>query len=124
MVLLVAASSLLAVSCGSKKEPVFDSELIVGKWVSGTEFYRYDDDGRGVTWDTSDDVQEEEAQPFTWSYNPNSNHLTLIHEMEMGGVVPKTYIIMQLNDNILQYKDLTEHPKTYTYFRVIENEKW
>lgn len=101
--LSVVAASLF-VSCGAKPK-YFDIDLIVGKWVSGTEYYRYDSDGTGITWDTSDDVSEEEGQLYKWEYNSDDNSLTLMHQMEMGGVIPKYYTLQKLTDNELVYKD-------------------
>ena len=111
---LFVSSATIFVSC--KPEPSFDGDLLIGKWVSGTEYYRYDNDGTGATWDTSDDVSESEAQPFTWEFDPNTNDLTLIHQMEMGGQIPKSYTVTALNDSILKYKD--RYSQTFTYNRV------
>ena len=110
----MAASSMLMSACHDKEH--FDIELIVGKWGAGTEYYRYDNDGNGATWDVADDVNEEEAQPFKWEFDSESNHLTLIHQMEMGGVIPKTYTLKILDDNTLSYKD--KYDSTYVYKRV------
>ena len=113
--LILAAATLALNSCG--KDPLsFDSSLLVGKWVAGTEYYRYDADGNGATWDVADDVHEEEAQPFTWEYNDENIRLTLIHQMEMGGVVPKSYTILALDATTLQYKD--GYDRIYTFSHV------
>ncbi|MBO4307036.1 MAG: hypothetical protein J5848_01850 [Bacteroidales bacterium] len=97
-------------------DPTFDPALLIGKWVSGTEYYRYDADGTGATWDTSDDVSEEEAQPYTWQFNEETNRLTVLHQMEMGGVIPKSYTVTNLTENLLQYKD--QYNQSFTYNRV------
>jgi len=101
-------------SCNGEEEVSFDISLIVGKWVSGTEYYRYDSDGTGVTWDTADDVTEEEAQPYTWEYDGETNKLTLIHQMEMGGVVPKYYTLVTLNSTTLAYRDQYSNTSSFT----------
>lgn len=120
--------ALVAVGCmmltGCKDDPVFDGDLIVGKWVAevngsaGTEYYRYDADGTGVTWDTGDDVHEEEGQPYTWSFDQSTSRLTLIHQMEMGGVVPKSYTVTVLDEQRLEYKDNSS--QKFAYIRVSE----
>lgn len=112
---VLAAGVFMMTSCREKKH--FDIELIVGKWVAGTEYYRYDNDGKGATWDVADDVNEDEAQPFEWEFDEESNHLTLIHQMEMGGVIPKSYTLKTLDDKVLAYTD--KYDSTYTYKRVI-----
>ncbi|MCR4827870.1 MAG: lipocalin family protein [Bacteroidales bacterium] len=111
----LSAMTLMLSGCLEKPEPV-DISLLPGKWVRGTEYYRYDRNGDGATWDTSDDVDESEAQPFTWEYNETNNTLTLVHQMEMGGVVPKSYTVTSLTEDELEYKD--RFGVHYTFKRV------
>ena len=82
---------------------VFDKSLLTGVWVSGTEYYRYDSDGNGVTWDTSDNVTEATGQKFTWTLI--NSELTQNHILEIGGTVPKTYTLTELTTTTLKYKD-------------------
>ena len=104
---------LTVILCFTACTPVeYDESLLYGKWVSGTEYYRYDFGGTGATWDTSDDVSEEEAQEFTWTLN--GTELTHIHIMEMGGSVPKTYTVTGLTSTTLQYKDYIDKKFSYT----------
>jgi hypothetical protein len=100
--IMYAVVSILAISC--ETEPVtFDESLLFGKWQSGTLFYKYLDDGTGGTWDTADDVTEEEAQDFTWTLV--NAELTHIHILEIGGSVPKVYTVTELTANSLKYHD-------------------
>ena len=112
----MAAGSILMTSCHEKEH--FDIELIIGKWVAGTEYWRYDNDGTGATWDKADDVNEDEAQAFKWEFDPESNHLTLIHWMEMSQewTIPQMFTLKVLDDNTLSYKD--RYDSTYTFTRV------
>lgn len=119
MTLLLPAVLFLMVACKKEKEnPSFDSNLLLGKWVSGSEFYRYDSDSTGVYWDTADDVHEEEAQPFKWSYDDEDNSLTHIHWMEMtqDWTVPRVYTVVTLNDSCLVYKD--KSGKSYSFTKI------
>jgi hypothetical protein len=98
---------------------MFDQSLLIGKWVStvapGTEYYRYDIGGTGVTWDTSDNVTEAEGQPYTWTL-VNAD-LTLIHIMVTGGNgVPKIYTVTELTSSTLKYKD--NFNIAYSYSKV------
>ena len=86
-----------------EKDDDFDEYLLYGKWVSGTLYYKYLPNHTGATWDTSDDVTEEEAQPFEWQLV--KSELRQIHIMEMGGRIPKYYTITKLTNNTLIYKD-------------------
>lgn len=99
----VLAVPVLCHSCGSEDGAVFDETLLYGRWKSGTEYYRYASDHTGSTWNTADNVQEDEAQPFTWQLSGST--LTLNHIQEMGGMIPKSYTITQLTSSTLKYKD-------------------
>lgn len=119
-------ATVLFVAC--KPDTItYDAEDLVGKWVSGTEYYRYDasmsnytlsNDSivqvNGATWDTGDDVQESEAQPYIWSLD--GNQLTLIHIGYMGSRIPKVYTITGLTSNTLSYKD--NYSQTFTFTRI------
>ena len=114
--LLFSAMCLLLSSC---VDDVFmDPTLLIGKWESDGEFYRYDSDGTGVTWDTKDDVYEDEAQPFKWEFNQLDRSLTHIHWMEMtqDWTVPRVYTVTMLNDSVLKYDD--RFGKSYSFTRV------
>ena len=94
--------SLLAVSCEPEEES-FDDSLLIGKWQSGTLYYKYLDNGSGTTWDTGDDVTEAEAQAFTWTLVKST--LTHIHNLEIGGTAPKIYTVTELTSTSLKYHD-------------------
>jgi hypothetical protein len=94
--------SFLAVSC-EPTEDSFDESLLIGKWQSGTLFYKYLANGTGGTWDTSEDVTEAEAQAFTWTLV--KSELTHIYVMEIGGSVPKIYTVTELTETSLKYHD-------------------
>ena len=86
------------------EDETFDSDMLIGLWQSGSVFYRYNEDGSGVTWDTSDDVMEEEGSKFTWEIN--KRRIIHYHQMEISsGIIPKTYTITKLDLLNLEYKD-------------------
>ena len=95
--------SILAVSCEPIEEEFFEETFLIGKWQSGTLFYKYLDGGTGATWDTADDVTEEEAQEYTWTLV--NAELTHIHILEIGGSVPKVYTLTELTATSLKYHD-------------------
>ncbi|MDD3280896.1 MAG: hypothetical protein PHC83_04920 [Bacteroidales bacterium] len=92
----------------------FDKTLLPGKWQQGTLYERYYSNGDGITWDTSDDVTEEEALPFTWTLEEDD--LIQIHILEMGGKVPKYYTVTALTTTNLTYHD--DYGKSYSFTRV------
>jgi hypothetical protein len=110
---IVCVLSLLY-SC--KKDPVFDKNLLPGKWCQGTEFFRYMSDGNGYTWDEGDDVKEDEAQPFTWTLE--KANLIQTHIGAMGQVIPKSYTVTELTSSSLKYKD--DYGKSYSFQRMGE----
>ncbi len=111
--LLLLFSVLLILFNSCKPEPDFDETMLLGTWSRtspfatetkpGDEFYRYDVAGTGATWDTADDVQEEEAQPFNWSLT--QDQLRHDHQISMGGVTTKVYTVTTLTTNTLIYED-------------------
>lgn len=110
--LLFAFVALFFSAC-SQKDNEYDRALLVGKWQENTLFEVYAADGTGYTWDTKDDVTEEEAQPFTWTLE-DGDQLVQIHITTMGANVPKTYTITNLDDNTLQYEDYTGKVHKFT----------
>ncbi len=102
--LLLTALCLAGTSCIFEEES-FDVNLLVGKWVCHqTEYWRYFSDGTGYTWDVADDVQESEAQTFTWSLE--INQLTQMHRMEIAEIdIVKTYTVLQLDEDVMVYED-------------------
>jgi hypothetical protein len=123
--IFIAIAILLAITINSCIDPVtFDTALLIGKWSRpspfattenpGDEYYRYDEDGGGATWDTADDVTEAEAQLYTWSVT--GSKLTQVHVIEMGGTVTKIYTLTSLTATTLVYKD--DFGKTFTFSKV------
>jgi hypothetical protein len=102
---VLTAIILVAVSC-SKLGLSFDKALLTGKWKSGTLYYKYAADGTGGSWDTFDNVTEDEAQAFTWTLV--GDLLTHINVVQIGGSVPKIYTITELTATSLKYKDQYE----------------
>lgn len=122
---LIALAILLIFSVNSCIDPLtFDSALLIGKWSRpspfatvenpGDEYYRYDEDSGGATWDTADDVTEAEAQLYTWDVT--GSKLTQVHVIEMGGTVTKIYTLTALTASTLSYKD--DFGKTFTFTKI------
>ena len=111
---LILITSFATTSCVDVGAESFDETLLYGKWQSGTLYYTYVSDGSGKTWDTADDVTEEEAQSFTWTLE--ASELTHIYVLEIGGTVPKVYTVTQLTSTQLTYED--DFGTSYTFTRV------
>ena len=78
--------------------------MLPGLWQKDTHvYYRFNDDGTGYTWDTDDDLTENEASPFHWKISNGS--LMLTHQLRMTGFIPRMYHIDAINDGSLQFHD-------------------
>ena len=110
-------SLLIVLGMSSCVDPMnsegFDINLLYGKWQEGSVYERYDETGLGATWDTDDDIGEEEAQLFKWTLEGS----TLIHE-HIGTfvTVPKVYTIQTLNTTQLVYGD--DYGETHYFTKV------
>ncbi len=103
--LMFVATVATLTSCSDPLADVadFNESDLVGKWQSHTLYEAYKADGTGYTWDTSDDVTEEEAQRFTWTLT--EDNLVQIHKMEVGGDIPMSYTITELTKSSMVYED-------------------
>ena len=112
-IIAVTAIIVSMSSCSPDKDVEFDKTFLYGKWQEANtkNFEVYNEDGTGYTWDEADDVTEAEAQHFTWTLE--AEILTHIHIMEMGGNVPKKYIVTKLTPTELTYED--DFGKAHTF---------
>ncbi len=112
--LLVAAFivTLFTVSCSKKKDDNTASsktysELIVGRWktADGGHYEVYEANGTGHMWNPADDVQEDEADTFTWSFDSNNKLTQIITYQSGAGVIPQYCNILILNETTLKYNN-------------------
>ena len=106
--LLLAFMPLLLVSCTEEVKPVeVNDSLLIGKWQKETnmqEYWRYDADSTGETWDESEDVQEGEGIKFNWS--TEEDQLRLDFYGEMGQHVYYDYTVVTQTESRLEWKDI------------------
>ena len=106
--LLLAFVPMLLVSCTEEVKPVeVDDSLLIGKWQKETnmqEYWRYDADSTGETWDESEDVQEGEGIKFNWS--TEEDQLRLDFYGEMGQHVYYDYTVVTQTESRLEWKDI------------------
>ena len=97
------------------EDVTYDTDLLIGRWKSGTLYYRFNEDGTALTWDTADDVTEEEASSLTWTLA--RSRFTHIHSMVISNAeVPKHYLITQLALLSLIFED--EFGTVYTFTKA------
>ncbi|GHV66320.1 hypothetical protein FACS1894199_09480 [Bacteroidia bacterium] len=95
-----------------------DKTLLYGKWKNNNktgEYWKYESNNTGSTWDESEDVHEDEAQAFRWTLS--GSELKQFHKMESGEAeIPKgEYTITTLSASSLKYKDKF---KSYSFTKV------
>ncbi len=118
-------SALVLSSCSKDEdtEISYNKDLLIGKWLgygvnnTETEYYRYDANGSGETWDTSDDVHEGEGTNFTWTLDASLLTQIYILKTDSSGV-PEAYTVTQLTSNSLVYKD--DFGKSFSFKKVTE----
>ncbi len=114
-IVLVCFSTLVLASCGKMFTP--DKDTMYGKWMTDdATYYRFDRNSsqyqlfdsstvavNGARWKPSDDVTEDEAQPFIWSLD--GSDITITTQMFMGGKIPKVYTITSQTSTAMTWKD-------------------
>ena len=113
--LLLAMVPLLFVGCKPEVEPLeVNDSLLIGKWQKETnmqEYWRYDADSTGETWDESEDVQEGEGTKFNWSTEEDQLRLDLYGEM--GQHVYYDYTVVTQTESRLEWKDIYGNKQTF-----------
>lgn len=127
---LMAGLFLVAVlgSCtdNGQQDEQPDVSLLYGLWQEGSVFEHYyaspmnmvlpngdTVQANGSTWDTDDDIDEKEFQPFNWTLNGTS----LVHEhIGVFVTIPKVYTITKLTHNMFDYED--NYGKTHFFVKV------
>ena len=105
--------TLLTVACKKKKdEPSTPqktySELVVGRWTTadGGHLEVYESNGNGHMWDPAEDVQEDEADTFTWTIDESNKMMVQqVHFQGGQGIVPQYCNILILNETTLKYNN-------------------
>lgn len=108
--------------CRKHDDPIVVQESeVYGLWQkAGTqEFWRYNSDHTGVTWDLADDISEEESNlAYTWSLE-QSNKLRMVASGAQGNqFVPKSYSITEISSSSMKWDD--GYGLSYTLNKVVE----
>ncbi len=110
----------LVAGCGDKEQPInVGAEQLYGCWVkNGTqEYWRYLEDGTGVTWDESEDISEDESNlRFEWSVS--GDLLThIFHGEQDNQAVPKLFTIKGISASSMSWVD--DYGQSYTFIKVL-----
>lgn len=119
--LLVFGFSLLVLFAGcvddGGDDVSFDEVDLVGKWLldNTQEYWRYDSNHYGETWDESDSVREGEGTKYSWSLD--GDDLEVVLTGEMGQVVPYDYKVLALTATSMRLKD-EDYGNEKTYHKI------
>ena len=109
IVMFVLSAGWLALgSCTD--DPVLDvnPDDLTGRWVvEGTqEYWRFRNDGTGVTWDESEDIYENESNlRFEWTLD--RDELTCVFRGDnKNQAVPKVYRIREITISSMKWEDI------------------
>lgn len=84
----------------------FNRMWVLGLWIkeNSHQYFRFYANGDGGTWDTDDDITEEEAQPFTWEVSGHT--LLLVFHDAMGQMaVPREYYLHYQTQDMMLLSD-------------------
>ena len=81
--------------------------VLVGRWktADGGHFEVYNADGTGHMWDPADDVQEDEADNFTWEIDENNKMTQIVDYQSGAGVIPQYCNILILKETAFKYNN-------------------
>lgn len=112
---LLFAGSLVLVGCEPESVSVsIDANKLVGTWYAmdkTQEFWRFDSNFNGQTWDESEDVQEGEGVNFNWVVS--ADQLQLDFYGQMGQHVYFDYTFTAQNDTSFTWKDHYGNSRTF-----------
>lgn len=127
---VVAIVAMMMTSCQMEK-PSFQEADLLGLWKDASQeaFVRFtteaDPTGEykyGREWNESEDVYEKDLVLYGngwFKYKLVKSELTEIHLMDNGGAEnPKVYIVLQLTEDVLKYKD--DRGVITTFVKVVE----
>lgn len=109
IVMFVLSAGWLALG-GCTDDPVLEvnPDDLTGRWVvEGTqEYWRFRDDGTGVTWDESEDIYENESNlKFEWGLD--KDELTCVFRGDNENqAVPKVYRIREITISSMKWEDI------------------
>lgn len=93
-------------------------EDLHGKWLKTAtqEYWRYNADGTGVTWDESEDIAEEESN-LTYFWTIKGDVLTHVFTGEMENqAVPKVYTVTSISSSDMTWKD--DYGMSFSFTKV------
>ncbi len=112
---LLFFGTLLFASCVPDEVAVdVDETLLYGTWAATDntqEYWRFDSDHTGETWDESEDVQQGEGTKYNWTVSGDQLQIDLYGEM--GQHVYYDYTITSQSESSFTWKTLYGDSRTF-----------
>lgn len=123
-ILMIALATLALVSCEEKDDHIIVNEdQVIGLWLkSGSqEYWRYNADHTGASWDESEDISDVETNmSMTWSLD--GDQLTHVFTGAMNNqMVPKVYTISSISSSTMVWTD-GYYNSRITLHKVVEGD--
>ena len=100
-----------------KQRKIYSPSMLLGESLNGREHEVYMSSGRGLYWDTADDVSRKEARVFHWTMD--SNLLRRVYPLSMGVEVTRLVVVTFIDDESLVYRD--DYGQSYMWDKVTGN---
>ena len=112
---LCTACLLFFLSCQPETDPLeIDEALLTGYWQAQDnmqEYWRFDSDHKGETWDESEDVQEGEGAHYSWESVHDQLRIDIVGEM--GEHVYYDYTVTKQTQFQFTWEDLYGNHRTF-----------
>ena len=108
-IVLLAFGALMAAACGRSEIHInVNDDELVGLWQkeNSQEYWRYNEDYSGVTWDEAEDITEEESNlVYTWSVTDGDVLRHVFTGAEANQAVPKVYTVKEISSVAMTWED-------------------
>ncbi|MBR1798453.1 MAG: lipocalin family protein [Bacteroidales bacterium] len=120
LALIAICMVCMFVSCKPEETHInVSTNQLVGLWKksSTNEYWRYNSDGTGATWDADDDISEVETN-FSFKWSLDEDVVTHVFTGRMNNqYVPKSYTITAIDSKTMKWRDL-DYDYTYILQKV------
>ncbi len=96
---LISITSIVFTSCKKDEVTSINETMLVGRWVSGVDYYKFFSNNTGFTWNTSAGGTEAKATSITWSVNQKRLTISVVGGTQQG------YTITEQSSNSIKFTD-------------------
>ena len=114
--LLLGVVALMAGCTDLFEKVIVDDAALVGKWYAldnKTEFWRFNADGSGLTWDESDDVYEHDENVPRFNWTTRIDQIRIDIYGQMGQHVYYDWTVTRQTADSLTFEDYYDNSRTF-----------